>query len=196
MKTCKKGLHTYPKDKKQCPKCEKLAKAKWVNRNKEYYLNSLKEWRQSNSENYKADGKLRYAKNKDAYKAASKARYRSNPALHKKQNDIWKALNLNKYKEYMKNYAKVNAGKLTAIARKRQMAKLQRTPKWLTEEHFKQIEKYYLAAKWIELILNEKIHVDHIIPLQGKNVSGLHVPWNLQLLTKLSNCSKGNKHGT
>lgn len=65
-------------------------------------------------------------------------------------------------------------------------AKLQRTPKWLTEEDYKDILRIYLECP-------KGYHVDHILPLQGELVSGLHVPNNLQYLPSVENISKSNK---
>lgn len=71
-----------------------------------------------------------------------------------------------------------------ACTRKRQAAKLQRTPGW-TETAA--IAAFYSACP-------EGCVVDHVIPLRGKLVSGLHVLGNLQYLTKLENLKKGSRY--
>lgn len=58
-----------------------------------------------------------------------------------------------------------------------------RIPKWLQLED---VLAFYEAASRFGM------EVDHIVPLNGKGVCGLHVPWNLQLLTKSANASKRN----
>lgn len=68
-----------------------------------------------------------------------------------------------------------------------------RTPKWLTKEDKAKIANFYAWAKIISDLTGEKQHVDHIVPLQGKTVSGLHVPWNLQILSQKENLHKLNK---
>jgi hypothetical protein len=95
--------------------------------------------------------------------------------------------------EYQKKYHTNFPEKGRYHTAKRRATKFKATPKWLTEDYFKQIERYYKTAKWLESILNLQIDVDHIIPLQGKEICGLHVPWNLQLLTHQDNLKKGNR---
>lgn len=72
---------------------------------------------------------------------------------------------------------------MPSIQAKRRASKLQRTPKWCNEEKIKEIYKK----------CPENMQVDHIIPLQGKLVSGLHVPENLQYLSPEENMIKGNR---
>lgn len=67
------------------------------------------------------------------------------------------------------------------------------TPKWLTEDYKKEIEKIYKLCRETTKATGIKHEVDHIVPICGKTVSGLHVPWNLQIITKEQNGKKSNK---
>ena len=65
-------------------------------------------------------------------------------------------------------------------------AKLQRIPVWITKDELNMMRLFYIKCP-------QGFDVDHIVPLQGRNVSGLHVLSNLQYLTKEENGRKANK---
>lgn len=77
-------------------------------------------------------------------------------------------------------------GQRAARLAKYKAAKLQRTPRWLSETQLKEIQSIYTNCP-------KGYEVDHIVPLQGNLVSGLHVPWNLQYLKVRDNRVKYNK---
>jgi hypothetical protein len=99
----------------------------------------------------------------------------------------------NEMREYQKRYRKANKDKTAHWTRMRDARKLKATPDWLTLEQIKQIEDFYWLAKDCGLVSGEEYQVDHIIPIKGKDVCGLHVPWNLQVLPADINKSKGNR---
>lgn len=97
-------------------------------------------------------------------------------------------------REKVKSWRKRNLDKDSAKTSRRRSAKLKRMLKWGKEHLKSEIDNWYRRAQIATVFMGEVYHVDHIVPLQGKNVSGLHVPWNLQLLTRSENISKGNRH--
>ena len=77
---------------------------------------------------------------------------------------------------------------------RRRSYKLKATPDWLTQEQLEDIKNFYWLAQDLKLVTGETYHVDHIVPLKGKSICGLHVPWNLQVLPADINLSKGNHY--
>ena len=147
-----------------------------------------------------AEGKLTYDTGKSCLKGHVSPRYvktRTCVECHRIQNLYTdkrkqycaKYASGDKFKDTQKKYRATEKGKSSAIRTKfRRELRLKRaTPKWLTPHQIEEMVQIYKNRP-------EGHEVDHIIPLQGVNVCGLHVPWNLQYLTIKANRSKSNSH--
>ena len=156
----------------------------------------LRKWRKENPEKeaaLKLKGKSYYSNNIDKEANRKKLYYVNNTEIIKERCTNWAKENPDKIKAKESRYFKRHPGKKNAKTAKRRAAKLQATPNLLNKEQLKEIESFYIKAKEMEKETGIKYHVDHIIPLNGKTVSGLHVPWNLQILEASENIRKSNK---
>ena len=129
---------------------------------------------------------------KPCKRAYSKERYSKNPDKHKEQCYAWGKNNPETVASIQSRYRKRSAPKINARNAARRAGRAAATPEWLTpEQHDDMKSMYILAKKWGDLFSID-YHVDHIVPLNGENICGLHVPWNLQLLEAKLNLSKSN----
>ncbi len=109
-----------------------------------------------------------------------RAKYKNHQAKRYKTNLEWR----DKFLKRHYNYCKTSGLQLHRLHRANRRSKLLKaTPKWANLDSIKAIYKN----------CPEGHEVDHIIPLQGKHVSGLHVEYNLQYLTVTENRRKHNK---
>ena len=109
----------------------------------------------------------------------------------------WQDSNRDRVNAYSRRWRKSNPDKHAAAQAKRRASKLQATPPWLNGPQKAHILRTYELAKLMTEVTGQEYHVDHILPLKGENVCGLHVPWNLQVLRgdlnrKKSNSMEGN----
>lgn len=128
------------------------------------------------------------AKNREKVRALAKAWNAANPEGQAKRSRAWFLANKDKANASTEAWRERNKGKAAARQGQRRAAKMQRTPVWADREAMQKV--YDLAAQMRELGI--PVEVDHAIPLQGETVSGLHVPWNIQIMEMSQNRSKAN----
>lgn len=130
-----------------------------------------KNWRKNNSERCRTNGLKWVADNREksnGYKAK------------------WRLNNSDKDKTCKLEWAIKNKQKINEYAKQRARRIKQATPFWLTQE-----EKADIVDMWLSR--PDGFQVDHIVPIQGKDFSGLNVPWNLRYLDRIENIRKKNK---
>jgi hypothetical protein len=159
----------------------------------------VKAWRAANKDKVAEQAK-RYAAAHPEVCAAKAIRYRKKNTETVRANDriaasAYRATNKAAVAEAKALYAKRNPGKINAAVAKRKAIKLKQTPHWLTNDAFWMIEQAYELAATRTKLFGFAWHVDHIVPLQGKMVSGLHTPHNLCVIPGVENIRKGNRYG-
>lgn len=187
------GKHKASKDgiRPVCKPCNRLASAQFRASNPEY----MTQWRRDNQERVNANksdwakrNRAAETKRQNAWRSANRDRVRRSARAR------WSA-NREKFNEYYREYRKqfeaAHPGLMRSWVQEYRQIKSKACPPWAD---LKKIEWFYeCAAKWNAENPNNRVEVDHFIPLRGKNVCGLHVHSNLQIINWLDNRSKGNK---
>lgn len=129
-------------------------------------------------------------RNVERVRDLQKKYFASDPEYWKKYHEERYLKNRDHLLEGNKKWRDANPGKVAAKVRKRQAAQMNRTPAWANLDAIRTI---YEESARISKETGIEHHVDHMVPLQGKKVSGLHVEYNLQILPASENVKKHNR---
>lgn len=177
-----------------CCKVDKPESDFYIRRDRNRPVYSCKPCMSAKAKKVYEDRKEHIAARNEAYRKANtdkinirrRRNYAAEPEKFQKDTRKWRDNHPEKLRESGRRSKLRRRGCVYRENTERRKLREQATPKWLTEEQLKQIEDIYATCP-------PGFHVDHIHPLKGENVCGLHVPWNLQHLTKEENLRKGNK---
>lgn len=162
------------------------------------------EWRATHRIETRAKAKAKRAANAAEMRAADRQYRAAHPEQLRTTKRAYRAANADKEKAYRRSHyeqnkskisashlawARANPGVVNAINVRRWAAKLRATPAWADRAA---IEAVYVHAADMTRSTGIRYEVDHIVPLQGRLVCGLHVAVNLQIITKADNIRKHN----
>jgi hypothetical protein len=147
-----------------CKNCNKISAQKSRKKNSENFTQKAREYRQKHPEQFREADRKYRAAHPEKARASTKKWLIENPTYG------------------------------TMSASRRRARQRFATPAWITDEHREQIKELYEVARMFRLYEGVEYHVDHIVPLAGKTVCGLHVPWNMTVIKWVDNLSKRNLH--
>jgi hypothetical protein len=162
-----------------CVDCVKIQSVEWRLKNPEKHSQSMRKWLENNRELHGTRVKRWQAANKDKVKISAKTWEQANPEKVNAKKKRWAA----------KNPVAYTANAVAGVARR-----AKRVPKWLTIDDKWMLREAYSLAKLRTKMFGFVWEVDHIIPLRGNLVSGLHVPTNVRVIPKVENRNKRNNY--
>jgi hypothetical protein len=166
---------------------DKLA---WAQKNRARVNAKAREWYAKNIESTSARKRIRSETHRLKRNARGKARYRERHEEYLQKHAEYREQNRERVRERGRRWMKENRAYGRALCAKWNAAKYNACPKWADMDAILAI---YQEAHRITRATGIQYDVDHIVPLQGNGVCGLHVPWNLQILTRSENARKSNR---
>lgn len=145
-------------------------------------------YREANKEEVSAGKKRCYEAKKEEYKSRIKANYHADPEKKIEYQKLYATKNHEKVTKYFKKWVADNHGVISANRVRRRTGRQNATPLWAD---LKAIGFIYNESKRLTEETGVKHNVDHIIPLRGKLVCGLHCENNLRIITETENKRKG-----
>lgn len=191
-KPCKQG-HLVPKFtcSGSCTECLAVRRREymraWAARNPEVKKQRAAQWYDNNREEIIERVRANYHKDLDKSRQRAREYAENHKAEASARTKEWTAQNPDRKKASDKRWKDNNPAHYHSLKAKYRAARRQACPPWVDDAHMARIHEIYKLRRDISEKTGVVHEVDHIVPLQGKTVCGLHVWWNLRVIPREEN---------